>query len=272
MNEIQVMARVKAIEISRRSGGIHFGGIFSIIDLFLAFYTVGKDKLVSSGQFTEYYLGKHNPIQVDMFMSKGHCYLSQLIALDIVYGLSHYTDRYMQSVQYCGHPKRDESNFHFSVSSGALGQCVTVANGVALAKKLKSLPGPVIAVVGDGELNEGSVVESVRFAAAFQLPIYFVVDDNNQISLDKNILGLIDYKSFSRGLGIDCIEVDGHSWSELTSLCKYFFSLTSEAKPHIVRLKTIKGKGVSFMEGNFMWHHRRAKEAELLQALEELGV
>jgi transketolase len=203
-------------------------------------------------------------------MSKGHCYLAQLIALDMVFKKNVYTDLYMKEINFCGHPKKNINNFHFKVSSGSLGQGVTVASGIAYAEKIKNSKKIILVVLGDGELNEGCVIESIRCAATLSLPIIFILDDNNQISLDKNLFRFQNHLDFCNSINIKYIELNGNDFIKLNELYSNIFT-SQIVSPIFIRLKTIKGYGVSFMERNYNWHHRRPKNNEIELAIHELS-
>jgi transketolase len=268
MNQQQTKARQAAVDVAERVGGIHFGGILSVIDALLAYYSVAHERLARLGDASlidSYYRGEVNPLHTDLVLSKGHCYLAQLIALDTVFGHATYTESYMTSISRCGHPKRDVRNFHFPVSSGALGQGVAFAVGVAMAAKRASARRRVFVITGDGELNEGAAVEAMRLAACFHLPISIAVDDNDQISLGRNLLGIRDYDGFARGIGVSSVELNGNDYESCVSMSEVLFDRTDDP-PRLVRLRTVKGAGIPFMEREPKWHHRRLSGDELVSA------
>jgi transketolase len=267
MNKFQIDSRLLAINISEKHGGIHFGGIFSCIDFLLAFYNIIFNSIKQEDHKYAYYSGINNHSNVQFFLSKGHCYLAQLISLDLIFNKDFYSSKYMQSLRFSGHPKKTNNNFHFPVSSGSLGQAVTVATGFAFANKRNANCLKVFCMMGDGEFNEGSVIESMRFASSFKLPIVFILDDNDQISLSNNILGFKCYSSLCDSLSMNYIEINGNNFFECEdSINRIINSDSILNEPIFIRLKTTKGFGIDFMEKNYMWHHRRAKKDELLSA------
>jgi len=268
MNQLQISARRAAVNVAERIGGIHFGGILSVIDVLLAYYSVARERLVLLGDASimeSFYLGEANPLCVDLVLSKGHCYLAQLIALDAVFGRADYTESYMKSIGRCGHPKRDERNFHFPVSSGALGQGLAFAVGLAMAERRASAPRRVFVVTGDGELNEGGAVEAIRLAAYFRLPISIAVDDNDQISLGRNLLGIRNYDAFAQSIGVCSEELNGNDYESCVAMSEALFD-GPDFPPSLVRLRTVKGAGIPFMEREPKWHHRRLSGDELVEA------
>jgi len=262
--------RTNVLEISNIIGGTHIGGIFSIIDFLLCFYSFGK-KL--SFNYNNYYCGDKKEFEfVNLIFSKGHCYLAQLLVLDFLFSKTMYVSNYMkQNSMFFGHPKRISTNYHFQVSTGSLGQGVTFANGLAFASILSNNKNKkYVTVLGDGELNEGAVYEAILFAIQHKLNHIFVLDYNKQMSLGKisDILNVepllnINFPNF------ETFRVDGHNFEELERVCSYIYDINNN-RPTLIILNTIKGRGVDFMEGNSKWHHRRFKDNEFNDALFQL--
>jgi transketolase len=269
---ISNQCRVKTIEIANRVGGVHIGGIFSILDFLVLYYSEGSSLALNSLKFYEGCFSKKQPI---LIFSKGHCYLSQLIVLDEIFSKNYYSINYLkQGEKFFGHPKRSLRNQHFPISSGSLGQGIVFANGVAFAKKLSGLEGRILVILGDGELNEGSCTEAMLFAVQHKLPITYILDNNKQMSLDK-----VD-KIFSNGelplrflsYGLNVRSLDGHNYHDLSSAINDIYkSQNYDSSPEMIILNTIKGYGISFMEGDAKWHHRRFKNSEYNLAIEELS-
>jgi len=267
-----VRARRLVLDVAERVGGSHIGGSFSIIDFLCTLYS----HYLETGMVKdlELYEGKLNGLPQVIF-SKGHCYLAQLAALDSVCGQTYYTDNYLKDgTFFFGHPKQNKESEHFVVSTGALGQGITFANGLSLANKRNSINRTTISIVGDGELNEGSCTEALLFAAHHKLNHTFIVDFNDQMSLGKTseILNLGSLKERFYSYGLEFFEIDGHDIEQLTE-CVQLLLADSETPPvaRIIILKTIKGKGVSFMEKDIKWHHRRFKNDEYQRAIDELS-
>ena len=263
-------ARKMVIGLANDREGAHLGGIFSCIDFLLHFYNRQFTLASNKGK---YYSGLE-PHNINLIFSKAHCYLAQLVTLDILAGQTLYSEIYLKTNSgFFGHPKRDVSNIHLQVSAGSLGQAVAFANGVALASKISNMSEIPLVLLGDGEFNEGVVHESLCFASQHQLPIVFVLDNNNQQSLgvtDK-IHGNFDIYKRVAALGIEFLWVDGHDHSDLERACDLIFSRNSQKPPLFIELRTVKGKGVSFMEKNAKWHSRRFKGTEYSAALADLA-
>lgn len=270
--KISNRCRYETIEVAKRVGGVHIGGIFSIVDFLIVYYAKGIEL---SEDIQEFYAGHFSENQPSLIFSKGHCYLSQLIVLDELCTLSRYSDSYLKiGTKYFGHPKRDVENEHFPISSGSLGQGIVFANGIALAKKLSKNNQRLVVILGDGELNEGACTEAMLFAAQHQLSVTYILDNNRQMSLDR-----VD-KIFSNGdlamrftsYGLRTNVINGHNYTDLLSIVNLIYGVDrKEFGPEMFILNTIKGSGVSFMEGDPKWHHRRFKDAEYELAIQEIN-
>ena len=156
-------------------------------------------------------------------------------------------------------------------NTGSLGHGLSVANGIALAAKMKKKSFNAYCIMGDGEIQEGSVWEAAMTAAHFKIDNVCAIVDYNKVQENgptneiKNLEPLADkWKSF----GWEVKEVDGHDFSELIAALDAFDKTTG--KPFVIIAHTIKGKGVSFMEGNKSWHGKAPDDEKLAAALGEL--
>jgi transketolase len=263
-------SRSLILNVAKRVGGSHIGGAFSIIDFLCSYYF----SIIESGLINKEQLYSGNFLNVpQLIFSKGHCYLAQLAALDVICEKTFYTDNYLvKGSNFFGHPKQDVDNENFPVSTGALGQGITFGNGLSLSNKLnKYNDRKVISIIGDGELNEGSCIEALLFASHHNLNHTFILDNNNQMSLGKttNIFSLGNLNDRFLAYGLECNEINGHNFSELVSCVSSILNFNNK-RPQIFILNTIKGRGVSFMESDSKWHHRRFKEGEFEKSIEEL--
>lgn len=157
------------------------------------------------------------------------------------------------------------------ISTGSLGQGVSVAGGLALSIKMRKREERVYVLVGDGETEEGIVWEAAELAAQHALDNLWVVIDRNRIQLDgfcKNIITERPLPEKYRAFGFDVQEVDGHDVQALLSTFRE--STNRKGRPHCIIANTIKGKGVSFMENQVAWHGKGPNATELALALEEL--
>jgi transketolase len=153
-------------------------------------------------------------------------------------------------------------------SGGSLGHGLSLAIGMALSRKRLEQPSRVFVLVGDGECNEGSIWEGAMLAPQLQLGNLTVLIDYNKIQGLGNTDEILNQKNMVdrwSAFGWEACEIDGHDYSDLEKALK-----SPSEKPKAVILHTIKGKGVSFMEGQLAWHYRSPGPKELEAALKEL--
>lgn len=262
MHKISRQARQYVLDVANKVGAVHFGGIFSIIDFLVAYYQ--EKNIVNTKSSTQ------NINQDELYFSKGHCYLAQLAVLDAINGSVSLTEKYLESGSvFFGHPKRIDGNQTFLVSAGSLGQAITMANGASLGDKLMGNKNKIWTIIGDGEFNEGSCSEALLFAKQHSLNHIFVLDNNQQESLERtdNILSNRDIKKRIEAFDIKYTENYGHDVASLRVLINRLSNLEG---PIFLNLNTVKGKGVSFMEGVTDWHSRRLKNDDYALASQEL--
>jgi transketolase len=158
------------------------------------------------------------------------------------------------------------------VSSGSLGHGLSYACGMALAGKADGRPYRVFALLSDGECDEGSVWEAVLFAPHHRLDNLVAVVDYNKIQSFGSVREVLDLEPFAdkwRAFGWAVREIDGHNLSEILDTLRAV--PFQPGRPSAVIAHTIKGKGVSFMEGRLEWHYRSPDGAQLERAAAELG-
>lgn len=158
------------------------------------------------------------------------------------------------------------------MSSGSLGQGISAACGMAKAAKLTGGEWRVYAVLGDGEIQEGQVWEAAMFASHYQLDNLCVLVDNNGLQIDGNIKDVmspypIDEKF--KAFGFHVINIDGHDFDQIEAALNEARSV--KGQPTAIIAKTVKGKGVSFMENQASWHGTAPNDEQYQQAMEELG-
>ncbi len=157
------------------------------------------------------------------------------------------------------------------MSTGSLGQGISVAVGMALGAKLSETGNRVYTVLGDGEIEEGQVWEAAMFAAAKKLDNLVAVIDNNNLQIDGTIEEVnspypIDEKFEAFGWNVVCI--DGHNFDEIDDA--FTQADACKGKPTAIIAKTVKGKGVSFMEDQCGWHGKAPNAEQYEQAMAEL--
>jgi transketolase len=156
-------------------------------------------------------------------------------------------------------------------STGSLGQGISAACGMALSGKIDKKSYKVYAVLGDGEIQEGQVWEAAMFAAHYKLDNLVAIVDNNSLQIDGRIDDVmspnpIDEKFRAFGWNVICI--NGHDFDEIE---RAFSSPAVTGKPTVVIQKSIKGRGVSFMEDKVSWHGVAPNKEQYEQAMSELG-
>jgi transketolase len=156
-------------------------------------------------------------------------------------------------------------------SNGSLGHGLSMGVGLALAARKKGRAHRVFVLLGDGECNEGTVWEAAMSGAHFKLDNLVAIVDNNRLQSDGRndvVMDTGDLAERWAGFGWNVCDVDGHS---IPALYDAFTSRHVPGKPKAVVARTVKGKGVSFMENNNDWHHNRLTKVHYEQALQELG-
>lgn len=157
------------------------------------------------------------------------------------------------------------------MSSGSLGQGISAACGMAKAAKLTGGEWRVYAVLGDGEIQEGQVWEAAMFASHYQLDNLCVLVDNNGLQIDGNIKDVmspypIDEKF--KAFGFHVINIDGHDFDQIEAALNEARSV--KGQPTAIIAKTVKGKGVSFMENQASWHGSAPNDEQYAVAMAEL--
>lgn len=243
----------------------HIGGAFSCIDILVSLYHGGILKYDPSNPKWE---------QRDRFiLSKGHsCAALFAVLADINFFDKQDLFGYSKNGSNLGgHPDRRVPGIE--ADTGSLGHGLGIGAGMALSAKTDETKHHIIVLMGDGECCEGSVWEGFIFAARHKLSnLTVIIDRNRQCVLDftEECAPLDPLLSKLEAFGWDTIEVNGHSFGELIPALAKERSHTS-FKPFAIIANTIKGKGVSFMEGKLKWHHSVPSGEELALARRELN-
>ncbi len=265
MNKCTLLAkkmRLRALQMAYQSGknGSHLGGGLSAIEILATLY--GKVLHIDSAC-------PDSEERDRLVISKGHCVLAYYTAL---YETGFLSEEELQQFEVNGsflhgHATRNILR-GIEFSGGSLSMGMSFAVGQALACKQKGLNNRVFVLVGDGECDEGLIWEAAMAAANFHLDNLVVIVDKNQLQYDgttqtvMNQLSLLDkFQAF----GFDTTEVDGH---DCDALCAALQDRSD--RPMCIIAKTIKGKGVSFMEGRKEWHHATLSLEQYEQAKKEV--
>lgn len=249
------------------NNGVHIGPALSIVEIMACLYCE-----VLRREF-----GVPPTMRDKFVLSKGHGALGYYVALYAAGLISLETlNTYEKNGgDFPGQPVKNVAA-GIDFSSGTLGLGLAYGAGLALGARKLDSDTRVYVVLGDGELNEGSVWESVMFAAHAKLTNLVAIVDRNGMQSDgctSDVMG-IDIEAMWRGFGWDVAVCDGHNVEQL------LVALQTEplGKPRVVVANTVKGKGVSFMEGNNEWHHKwltmelHDQAVVELDAMEERGL
>ncbi len=255
--------RMGVIEGTHSAKAGHPGGSLSAADMFTYLY------------FKEMNVDPKNPKWEDrdrFVLSKGHTAPGLYAALanrgffpvEDLLTLRH-IGSYLQ-----GHPNMNETP-GVDMSTGSLGQGISAAAGMALAAKYMGKSCRVYTLLGDGEIQEGEVWEALMFAHQYKLDNLCVIIDNNGLQIDGNIADVMSpYPILDklRSFGFEAVEIDGHDFEQIEQA----FQKARETKgvPFAIVMKTVKGKGVSYMENQAGWHGKAPNDEEYAQAMSEL--
>jgi len=234
--------------------------------------------------FTALYFNvlKHNPdFKMDgkeedlFFLSNGHIspvWYSTLARCGYFPTLELSTFRKLNS-RLQGHPTTHEHLPGVRIASGSLGQGMSVAIGAALSKKLNGDKHLVFSLHGDGELEEGQNWEAIMFAGSKKVDNLISTIDWNGQQIDgttEKVMSLGNLHAKFEAFGWDVMEMEGNNIDAVVAGLNEAKTRTGKGKPVIILMKTVMGKGVSFMEGNHEWHGIAPNDEQLRQALEEL--
>ena len=246
---------------SAQSG--HPGGSLSIADILTVLY------------FYEMNIKPENPNWEDrdrLILSKGHCSPALYSCLAYrgyfpVEDLKTFRkiDSYLQ-----GHPDKNKVP-GVDMTTGSLGQGLSVANGMAIAGKMNGKNYRVYCILGDGEIEEGQIWEAAMTSNKYKLDNLCVIIDNNNLQIDGTIEEVMSsypidekFKSF----GFQIININGHDIEEIIKA--FEVAKNVKGKPTCIIAKTMKGKGVSFMENQVGWHGKAPSKEQYEQAIKEL--
>ena len=238
----------------------HPGGSLSIADIMTVLY------------FDEMNIDNENPNWEDrdrLVLSKGHCSPALYAALAYrgffpVEDLKTFRNinSYLQ-----GHP--DKKNIPgVDMSTGSLGQGLSAANGMAISAKLNKKNYRVYCILGDGEIEEGQIWEAAMSSSKYKLNNLCVIVDNNNLQIDGTIDEVMSSKPIDdkfRSFGFEIIKIDGHNIEEIKNA--FEVAKNVKEKPVCIIAKTIKGKGVKYMENKVDWHGKAPNEDEYKQAI-----
>ena len=255
--------RMGVVEGTHSAKAGHPGGSLSAADLFTYLY------------FKELNVDPKNPRWEDrdrFVLSKGHTAPGLYAALanrgffpvDDLSTLRH-IDSYLQ-----GHPNMNTVP-GVDMSTGSLGQGVSCAAGMALAARRMGKSCRVYTLLGDGEIQEGQVWEAMMFAAHYKLDNFCAIVDNNGLQIDgpiDQVMSPYPIPEKLKAFGFSVIEIDGHDFDQMEAAFEK--AKATKGAPTAIVMKTTKGKGVSYMEGQAGWHGKAPNDEEYEIAMNEL--
>ena len=259
------LIRRHGLEMTHISRGSHIGAIYSLAEIMATLYT--KVLHVNPAE-------PKMPSRDRLILSKGHAGAAVYAALAETgfFPVEELSTHYANGSRLSGHVShKGVPGVEFS--TGSLGHGLPVGAGMALAAKKDNADHRVYVVMGDGECDEGSVWEAALQAHQYKLDnLIAVIDHNRMQSLDfcENTLALAPFAEKWRAFGWHAIEVDGHDTDALQAAFAEAKAQRGTGKPTVIIAVTTKGKGVSFMENNILWHYRTPQGEEYEAALAEL--
>ena len=243
----------------------HIGGAFSIADILTVLY------------FNEMNIDAKNPNSPDrdrLVLSKGHASAALYAALAEKGYIDKEELKTFRNIDsnLQGHPDMNKVP-GVDMTTGSLGQGLSVANGMAISSKLDSRGYRVYCILGDGELQEGQVWEAAMTSEKYQLDNLCVIVDANELQLTDSTMNVkgINYNDIEqkfRAFGFQTVVIDGHNIESIIRALT--IAEMTKGKPTVIICKTIKGKGVSFMENQIDWHGKAPNDEEYKIAMQEL--
>lgn len=268
IDELQEKSRLVRTDILRslaEAGSGHTGGSLGLTDLFVSLYFNilnhkpgvpdwdGRDRLILS-------IGHVAPVLYATLAHAGYFPKDELLTLR----------RLGSRLQ--GHPGREHGLPGLELSAGSLGQGLSVAVGLALAAKADKKSWRVYSVHGDGEMQEGSIWEAAMSAAHYKLDNLIAYIDRNGVQIDGRTVDVMEIEPLAdkwRAFGWEVFECDGHDHRRIIETTQNARRIIS--KPSVIILKTIMGKGVRSIEGDYRWHGKAPSKEELERFLRELA-
>jgi transketolase len=257
--------RRTVLEMAYAGSTVHIGCAFSIIELFTVLYrnhlrypsndprAEGRDYLV---------------------LSKGHGVMAQYACMRELGWLN---DSHIQGYFADGSDLKGLSDSRvpgLEVTSGSLGHGFSVGVGIAMGLQRKGTDQKVYTIVGDGELNEGPIWEGALVAAHHKIDNMMLIVDKNgfqAMGMTDEVLALGDLSAKFVSFGFETLEVDGHDEAAVDAAVRQLWA-TGVGKPKALIARTVKGKGVPFMESDNRWHYTRLNAQTYAEAIDALGL
>jgi len=260
--ELAWKIRRHGVEMTHISRGSHIGAILSVADIIAVLYAE---------------ILRYDPDQPALetrdrvILSKGHAGAAIYSALAECgfFPVEELSTHYQNGSRLSGHVShKGVPGVEFS--TGSLGHGLSVGCGMALAAKKDRKNFRVFVILGDGECNEGSIWEAALFANHFELSNLVVIIDHNKmqsLTFCEDTIALSPFAEKWRAFGWNVIDLDGHDHTQLRNALG---KKSSGKKPTCIIANTVKGKGISFMENDILWHYRTPQGQEYESAIKEL--
>jgi len=264
LRKIAAKLRIEVIKMLKEAKSGHPGGSLSACEIITTLYFKEMNIDSTNPNWPErdrFVLSKGHgaPILYAALAEKGYFLKEELMKLRKI-------DSMLQ-----GHPDM-KGTPGVDMTTGSLGQGLAAANGMALAGKLDNKKYRVYALLGDGEVQEGIIWEAAMLAAHYKLDNLTVFLDHNGLQIDglnREVMNIEPIDEKFKAFGWHVINIDGHNFQEIIDAIEE--AKNTKGKPTIIIAKTVKGKGVSFMENKYEWHGKAPSEEEAVKALDELG-
>jgi len=261
MHKIANEIRKNLLTMNSRSNASHSGTALSIVDILVVLY------------FRVLNISPKFPLDSKrdrLILSKGHgsSALYATLAEKGFFDKKLLDNFYLNGGKLPGHLDKD-SVPGIEVSSGSLGHGLSLGLGMALSNTIDTVTSKVFVISGDGELNEGSMWEAIMFAGHLkQNNLTLIVDYNKLQGYGKTneVINMEPLNDKFKVFNWDVFEIDGHSFEEIENAL-----LVSTDRPKVIIANTIKGKGVSYMENQFIWHYKSPNNEQLKQGIDELS-
>ena len=264
-NNFANVIRAHALRMVHRARASHIGSCLSMADLLSVLYV---NILKYNPQEPKW------PCRDRFILSKGH---AAAIFYAVLAECGFFPKEWLDTYYEDGSVLTGHANSHgvpgVEISTGSLGHGLPVGCGMALAGKRGKKPYRVFVMLSDGELDEGSNWEAILFAPQHKLDNLVAIVDYNKIQSFGAVSEVMELDPLAdkwRAFRWAVREMDGHNYEQIESTLK---SIPFEpGKPSVIIAHTVKGKGVSFMENQLVWHYKSPDDKQLVQALSELGL
>lgn len=261
--ELARKIRISSVEMVHEAHASHIGGALSMADILAVLYA---DVL---------HYNPEKPQSDDRdrcLLSKGHACVSfySVLAHTGFYPVERLKEYGQQGSHFLCHTSHRIPGVE--ISAGSLGHALPIGCGIAYGAKIQKKDYRTYVIVGDGEMDEGSNWETILFAAHHKMDNLCLIIDYNHIQSFGNtndVINLEPFKTKLESFNWNTIEIDGHNHEQL--LAAFNEAESTKGQPTVIIANTVKGKGVSYMENELLWHYRSPNDEQFNIAMEELG-